>query len=111
MWILRLLGSLLLIIALTIIVLQNIKEDVTVTVFSWQFVNKPLPLVILLSIALGMVVTFFINIFHELSLRRRIWAQKKKIDNLTVELTALRNLPLAEAEEKSSEKEETKKGE
>jgi uncharacterized integral membrane protein len=75
---------------------QNSGERVTIQLFSKIWPDLPLVLVLIESIAFGVVITIFIYIVNEILLRRRIWHQNREIKRLKEEVKALQNFPLTE---------------
>lgn len=107
MGIMRLIFALIVIVLLVFVCLQNVHPNQTVpvvNVFQESFRDQPLGLVLLVTAAVGMILAFLISLLSEIKLRRNIWMQRREIKKLVTEITALRNMPLAQgAEEKSGQ--------
>ncbi len=104
MWILRLLFAVIILLLLVFVCFQNVNQDQTVSavhVFQENFTNQPLGLVLLVSTAVGMILAFLISLLSEIKLRRTLWMQRREIKKLNAEITALRNLPLAQEGEEA----------
>jgi uncharacterized integral membrane protein len=105
MGIMRLIFALIIVVLLVFVCLQNVHPDQTVpviNVFQESFRAQPLGLVLLVTAAVGMILAFLISLLSEIKLRRSIWMQRREIKRLTTEITALRNLPLAQGGEEKS---------
>ncbi|MCH7760346.1 LapA family protein [candidate division TA06 bacterium] len=76
--------------------MQNSTERVTLQLLIWEFSDLPLILVLIESIAFGMVTAIFIYAVNEILLRKRLWHQKKEIKRLKEEVKALQNFPLTD---------------
>ena len=97
MGIMRLIFALIVIVLLVIICFQNVQTTIPVVkVFHESFNDQPLGLVLLVTAAVGMILALLISLLSEIKLRRSIWMQRREIKRLTTEITALRNLPLAQ---------------
>lgn len=99
MGILRLIFAFIIVVLLVFVCLQNVRPEQAVSeihVFHENFANQPLGLVLLVTAAVGMVLAFLISLLSEIKLRRAIWMQRREIKKLSTEITALRNLPLAQ---------------
>jgi uncharacterized integral membrane protein len=99
MWIIKIVLMAIVVLFVIIVGVQNGAETVTVRILQWEYPEVPLNMVLIESLAIGMLLGVAISIFHAIGLRGRIWKQKREIARLTHELVALRNLPIQEAEE------------
>jgi uncharacterized integral membrane protein len=102
MGIMRLIFALIVVVILVFVCLQNVHPDQTVTVvnvFQESFRDQPLGLILLVTAAVGMILAFLISLLSEIKLRRTIWTQRREIKKLVTEITALRNMPLAQGGE------------
>ena len=80
--------------------IQNIGEEVTLHLLKWEFRDLPLILVMIESLAVGMVISIVIYSVNIILLQRRIWRQNREIALLKEEVKALQNYPLTEEKEK-----------
>jgi len=87
------------ILALIFIGFQNPDQKTTLYLFQWHLENYPLIIILFATLALGLFLASLVGIIDEIRLRRTIWRQKKEIKGLRSELSALRNLPIVQAEE------------
>jgi len=79
--------------------LQNASEYVDqVNFLYWQATNIPLIIVLFQALAVGVLFALILAAIFEIKLRKRIRRQKKQINELSEELSALRSLPLQESE-------------
>ncbi|MEW6042629.1 MAG: LapA family protein [Elusimicrobiota bacterium] len=102
MWLLRRLVAFLVFFLFLWFTAINTKP-VQVNFFGKQTGDLPLALVILISFATGVCFWFLVSLYHDLKMRREISGKDKIIANLKKELSNLRNLPLTDEAEISTE--------
>ncbi|NLI15329.1 MAG: LapA family protein [candidate division Zixibacteria bacterium] len=104
MWIVRYAIAAVLIIALLGFTIQNSYQRVIINIGAKTYEDVPLMFVIFIAFCVGIIFWFVISVVQYLRLSGQLADQKRKLRNLSEELTTLRNLPLEETEEKSGEK-------
>jgi uncharacterized integral membrane protein len=107
---LKLLVLVLLMLVGAIIGFQNSGQYATVDLLAWHLENYSLPILLFGATAVGILIAALVAITNEVALRQTIWRQKKEIRSLSTELTALRNLPLAQTELSVEPPEEARAG-
>jgi uncharacterized integral membrane protein len=87
---------LILVVAITWFAMINSGERATISLGTAQLTFEDVPLVLLLfeAFVIGAVVWFFVSIFHEITLRRRIKQLKRESRDLQQEIAGLRNISL-----------------
>ncbi len=100
MWVLRMLLILILVVAITWFAMINSGERATISLGTAGLTFEDVPLVLLLfeAFVIGAVVWFFVSIFHEFTLRRRIHGLRRENRDLQQEIAGLRNISLEEIE-------------
>jgi uncharacterized membrane protein YciS (DUF1049 family) len=83
--------------------MRNADQTVDFSLFTKTYENFSLNLLMLVVFAAGMIFSFLISIISEFQLRNKISSQRRGIVRLEKELSALRNLPLEEADGSSDE--------
>ena len=96
MWVLRMLLILILVVAITWFAMINSGERATISLGTAELTFENVPLVLLLfeAFVIGAVVWFFVSIFHEFTLRRRIHALQRENKDLQQEIAGLRSISL-----------------
>ena len=98
MWFVRGLIILTGVVALLWLGMQNAGHKVDFNFFTKDFGALNLNLFMLLVFITGMVFSFLIAAVNEFQLRRQIGRYRREVQQLERELSALRNLPLEDAE-------------
>ena len=98
MWFVRALIILIGIVALLWLGMQNAGHKVEFNFFTRDFGALNLNLFMLLVFIAGMVFSFLIAAVNEFQLRRQIGRYRRDVQRLERELSALRNLPLEDAD-------------
>jgi uncharacterized membrane protein YciS (DUF1049 family) len=81
----------------------NADQRVNFRLFTHEYPDLPLNLLLLVVFAAGMVFSFLIAVFNEFQLRTTLNRQKRLCKQLEEELAALRNLPLEGGEPQKQE--------
>ena len=102
MWIIRYAVAAILIVALLGFSIQNTSEKVQITIFNKSFYDVPLIFVIYVAFCIGLIFWFTISVIQYFKMVGQLSDQKKKNRTLTQEITALRNLPLEEPDDKTA---------
>ena len=105
MWLFRSVIILVGVIAFLWLGMKNADQTVNFSFFTKYFENLSLNLLLLVVFAAGMVFSFLIAVVNEFGLRSTISRQRRNIGRLEKELSALRNLPLEETDNRSDDKE------
>ena len=98
MWFFRGITILIGVIAFLWLATQNAGEQINFRFFTKDLSPLNLNMFMLLVFASGMVFAFLVSVVGELGLRRQISLQRKELLRMERELSALRNLPLDDAE-------------
>ena len=104
MWIVRYAIAAILIIGLLGFTIQNSYQRVVINMAGKTYGDVPLIFVIYIAFCVGIVFWFVISVIQYFRLSGQLAEQKRKVRNLSEELTTLRNLPLEEPDEKTGEK-------
>jgi len=105
-WLIRSLIILIGVICFLWIGMSNADQRVHFRLFTHDYPDLSLNLLMLVVFAAGMVFSFLISLVSEFQLRSQLKSQRKECRRLQDELAALRNLPLEEGEGgESSERE------
>ncbi|KPK99476.1 MAG: hypothetical protein AMJ91_07630 [candidate division Zixibacteria bacterium SM23_73_3] len=100
MWILR---TLVIIILITLIVgfaIYNSDERISVNLYGKQYFDVPMIFMAFWALVVGMLISFALGIVYYFKMYSELRNQRKGNKKLLEEITALRNLPLEEEEEK-----------
>ena len=100
MWILR---TLVIIVLITLIVgfaIYNSDERISVNLYGKQYDYVPMIFVAFWALVVGMLISFALGIGYYFKMYSELRNQRKENQKLLEEVTALRNLPLEEEEEK-----------
>lgn len=98
MWFVRALIMLVAIIAVLWLGMLNADQRVDFQFFGSEFPGLNLNLLMLLLFVAGMVFSFLIAAISELQLRRQIARYRRELGSAEREMSALRSLPLEDAE-------------
>lgn len=96
MWIVKLLASMILIVAVLLFGLQNSGNRVDVKLGTADFYEVPLIYVVFFSILIGMILMFILVIGKNISNKVEVYKLKREISGLNKELANVRNLGLEE---------------
>ncbi len=100
MWLVRALVGVLIFVVLLGFFVYNAEQRVSVNTITAMYHNVPLIVVVFWSFVFGLLTSFLLSItiyFKQTSDIRRL---KRNVDNLNSEITALRNRPIEESEDK-----------
>jgi len=100
MWILR---TLVIIVLITLIVgfaIYNSDERISVNLYGKQYFDVPMIFVAFWALVVGMLISFALGIGYYFKMYSELRNQRRENRKLLEEITALRNLPLEEEEEK-----------
>ena len=100
MWILR---TLVIIVLITLIVgfaIYNSDERISVNLYGKQYDYVPMIFVAFWALVVGMLISFALGIGYYFKMYSELRNQRRENQKLLEEVTALRNLPLEEEEEK-----------
>ncbi|MCK4385679.1 MAG: LapA family protein [candidate division Zixibacteria bacterium] len=100
MWILR---TLVIIILITLIVgfaIYNSDERISVNLYGKQYFDIPMIFVAFWALVVGMLISFALGVGYYFKMYSELRNQRRENRKLLEEITALRNLPLEEEEER-----------
>jgi uncharacterized integral membrane protein len=100
MWILR---TLVIIVLITLIVgfaIYNSDERISVNLYGKQYDYVPMIFVAFWALVVGMLISFALGISYYFKMYSELRNQRRENQKLLEEVTALRNLPLEEEEDK-----------
>lgn len=100
MWILRTLVIIVLIILIVGFAIYNSDERISVNLYGKQYDYVPMIFVAFWALVVGMLISFALGIGYYFKMYSELRNQRKENRKLLEEVTALRNLPLEEEEEK-----------
>jgi uncharacterized integral membrane protein len=100
MWILRSLAIIVLIVLIVGFAIYNSEERISVNLYGTEYYNVPMIFVAFWSLVVGMLISFALGIGYYFKMYSELRDQRKENQKLVEEVTALRNLPLEEEEEK-----------
>lgn len=100
MWILRTLVIIVLIILIVGFAIYNSDERISVNLYGKQCPDIPMIFVAFWALVVGMLISFALGIGYYFKMYSELRNQRKENRKLLEEVTALRNLPLEEEEEK-----------
>ena len=100
MWILRTLVIIVLIILIVGFAIYNSDERISVNLYGKQYFDVPMIFVAFWALVVGMLISFALGIGYYFKMYSELRNQRKENRKLLEEITALRNLPLEEDEEK-----------
>ena len=100
MWIVRWILIAVVIVLILLFSLQNQEQRVSVNIGYWTSPDMPLYFALFIAFVIGLFVWFIVASFQILQLKSHIKSCRRDNKKLQDELTALRNLPLEETEEK-----------
>lgn len=101
MWILRSLVVILLIILIVGFAIYNSDERISVNLYGRHYYDVPMIFVAFWALVVGMLISFALGISYYFKMYAELRDQRRENQRLLGEVTALRNLPLEEEEEKS----------
>lgn len=102
MWIIR---TLVIIVLITLIVgfaIYNSDERISVNLYGKVYYDIPMVFVAFWALVAGMIVSFALGVGYYFRMYSEMRNQKRENKKLLEEITALRNLPLEEDEEKQT---------
>jgi uncharacterized integral membrane protein len=101
MWILRSLAIIVLIILIVGFAIYNSDERISANLYGKQYYDVPMIFVAFWALVVGMLISFALGIGYYFKMYGELRDQRRENKRLLEEITALRNLPLEEEEEKS----------
>jgi uncharacterized integral membrane protein len=101
MWILRSLVIIVLIILIVGFAIYNSNQRISVNLYGKQYYDVPMIFVAFWALVVGMLISFALGIGYYFRMYSELRNQRRENRKLLEEITALRNLPLEEEEEKS----------
>ncbi|MCJ7508644.1 MAG: LapA family protein [candidate division Zixibacteria bacterium] len=101
MWIIKYLLIIILIGLLVGFVVYNSSQQVTIDFFGKQYLEVRMISVIFFSFLIGMLVTFVLVVFFVMRTQAELRNQRRDNKKLLEEITALRNMPLEDTDEKT----------
>lgn len=104
MWIIRYAFAAIIIIAVLGFTIENSYQRVVINIGAKTYPDVPLIFVLFIAFCVGIIFWFAITVVLYFRQSAKLAEQKKKIKILSEELTALRNLPLDEPDEKAGER-------
>ena len=102
MWILRTLVIIVLIALIVGFAIYNSGETIDVNLYGKWFLGIPMIFVAFWALVAGMIVSFALGVGYYFKMYSELRHQKGQNQKLLKEITALRNLPLEEDEEKQT---------
>jgi len=100
-WLIKTLLIIILIGLIVGFVIYNSHQQITIDFFGKQYLEVRMISVIFLSFIIGMLVTFILVILFVMRLQGQLRNQKRENKKLLEEITALRNMPLEDIDEKT----------
>jgi uncharacterized integral membrane protein len=100
MWILRTFLIIILIVLVVGFSIYNSDERISVNLFGQEYIEVPMIFVAFWALVIGMIISFVLGVSYYFKMHTDVRALRKENKKLIDEVTALRNLPLEEAEEK-----------
>jgi uncharacterized integral membrane protein len=100
MWILRNLVVIVLISLIIGFAIYNSNEKVLVNLYGKEYYDVPIIFVAFWAMVVGMIISFALGVSYYFRVHSELRNQKNENRKLLEEITALRNLPLEEEEEK-----------
>ena len=100
MWALR---TVLIIICIVLLVgfsIYNSDERISVNLYGQEYIDVPMIFVAFWALVIGMLISFVLGVSYYLKMHSELRSIKKENKKLMEEVTALRNLPLEETEER-----------
>jgi uncharacterized integral membrane protein len=100
MWIIRTFLIIILIVLVVGFSIYNSDEKISVNLYGQEYVDVPMIFVAFWALVIGMLISFVLGVSYYFKMHAERRSLKKENKKLMDEVTALRNLPLEEAEEK-----------
>ena len=100
MWVIR---TFLLIILIVLVVgfsIYNSDEKISVNLYGQEYIDVPMIFVAFWALVIGMLISFVLGVSYYFKMHSELRSLKKENKKLMDEVTALRNLPLEEADER-----------
>jgi len=101
MWILRSLVIIVLIILIVGFAIYNSDQRISTNLYGKQYYDVPMIFVAFWALVVGMLISFALGIGYYFRMYSELRNQRRENRKFLEEITALRNLPLEEEEEKS----------
>ncbi|KPL03513.1 MAG: hypothetical protein AMJ73_06645 [candidate division Zixibacteria bacterium SM1_73] len=100
MWILRTFVIIVLIVLVVGFSIYNSEEKLSVNLYGQEYIDVPMIFVAFWALVTGMLISFVLGVSYYFRMHSELRSLRKENKKLMEEVTALRNLPLEEAEEK-----------
>ncbi len=100
MWILRTFLVIILIVLVVGFSIYNSDEKIYVNLYGQEYVDVPMIFVAFWALVIGMLISFVLGVSYYFKMHGEVRTLRKENKRLIDEVTALRNLPLEEGEEK-----------
>ena len=100
MWILRTFLIIILIVLVVGFSIYNSDEKILVNLFGQEYIDVPMILVAFWALVIGMIFSFVLGVSYYFKMHAEVRTLRRENKRLMDEVTALRNLPLEETEEK-----------
>jgi uncharacterized integral membrane protein len=102
MWAFRTFLVIVLIILVVGFAIYNSEEKVSVNLYGKEYIEVPMIFVGFWALVIGMILSFVLGVSYYFKMHSDLRILKKENKKLMDEVTALRNLPLEETEEKET---------
>ena len=100
MWILRTFLIIILIVLVVGFAIYNSDEKISVDLYGQEYIDVPMIFVAFWALVIGMLISFVLGVSYYFKMHADLRSLRKENKKLTDEVTALRNLPLEETEER-----------
>jgi uncharacterized integral membrane protein len=100
MWILRTFLIIILIVLVVGFSIYNSDEKISVNLYGQEYIDVPMIFVAFWALVIGMLISFVLGVSYYFKMHSELRSLRKENKKMMDEITALRNLPLEETEEK-----------
>ena len=100
MWVLRTFLIIILIVLVVGFSIYNSDERISVNLYGQEYIDVPMIFVAFWALVIGMLISFVLGVSYYFKMHAELRSLRKENKKLTDEVTALRNLPLEETEER-----------
>jgi uncharacterized integral membrane protein len=100
MWALRTFLIIIFIVLLVGFSIYNSDERISVNLYGQEYIDVPMIFVAFWALVIGMLISFVLGVSYYVKMHSELRSIKKENKKLMEEVTALRNLPLEETEER-----------
>jgi uncharacterized integral membrane protein len=98
MWVIRYFLLLVLIVVILGFAIYNSAQRIDINLPGRQFFDVPIMIVILCAFCVGLLVSFILTMAHSFKMSALVRNGKRRVDQLEMELAALRNRSLEDVE-------------